>query len=36
MIEVRNDLISDAAGVSRFSAILSNMLTSVLDTQVAS
>lgn len=36
MIEVRNDLISDAAGVSRFSAILSNMLTSALDTQVAS
>lgn len=36
MIEVRNDLISDAAGVARLDAILSLMLTSALQTQVAS
>jgi predicted N-formylglutamate amidohydrolase len=35
MIEVRNDLISDAKGVARFSAILTHMLTSALTSQVA-
>lgn len=34
MIEVRNDLISDATGVARFSAILGQMLNSALATQV--
>jgi predicted N-formylglutamate amidohydrolase len=36
MIEVRNDLISDATGVARFSEILSQMLTTALARQVAS
>ncbi len=36
MIEVRNDLISDPAGVARFDRILGQMLTSALQTQVAS
>ena len=35
MIEVRNDLISDANGVARFADILSTMLTSALATQEA-
>lgn len=35
MIEVRNDLISDAAGVARFTDILSTMLTKALATQEA-
>jgi predicted N-formylglutamate amidohydrolase len=35
MIEVRNDLISDASGVARFTDILSTMLTKALATQEA-
>jgi predicted N-formylglutamate amidohydrolase len=35
MIEVRNDLISDASGVARFADILSAMLTKALATQEA-
>lgn len=35
MIEVRNDLVSDAAGVARFTEILSTMLTKALATQEA-
>jgi predicted N-formylglutamate amidohydrolase len=36
MIEVRNDLISDATGVARFGDILSRMITTALTPQVAS